>query len=194
MNIVSRQLPLIFILASSLAMAETTSAPVVPATPATSTTATPPTPARPVVQVSPAAVAVKPVAATAIAPKAATVTNPATTATTPTTASSPSPQSAQPAASSPVFENILNSTPAISVEQRRQQEVLANAERIDKANRDLLARNQELQLQMENLSIQNNQLKLDRSSEGIWKGAGAVIVGFLMGWVFSGIGRRKSSW
>ena len=167
MNIVSRQLPLIFILASSLAMAETTSTPAVPTTPATSTTATPPTPARPVVQVSPAAVAVKPVAATAIAPKAATATNPATTATITTTASSPSSQSAQPAASSPVFENILNSTPAISVEQRRQQEVLANAERIDKANRDLLARNQEQQLQMENLSIQNNQLKLDRSSEGI---------------------------
>lgn len=79
-------------------------------------------------------------------------------------------------------------------EQRRQQEILANAERIDKANRELLARNQELQLQMENLAIQNNVLKQDRSNDGIWKGAGAVIAGFLMGWVFAGIGRRKSNW
>ena len=84
--------------------------------------------------------------------------------------------------------------PAITIEQRRQQEVLANAERVDKANRELLARNQELQLQLENLAIQNNVLKHDRSNEGIWKGAGAVIAGFLMGWFFSGAGRRKSSW
>ena len=82
----------------------------------------------------------------------------------------------------------------VTLEQRRQQEMLANAERVDKANRELLARNQELQLQLENLSIQNNVLKRDRSNDGIWKGAGAVIIGFLMGWFFSGAGRRKSSW
>lgn len=72
--------------------------------------------------------------------------------------------------------------------------MLANAERIDKANRELLAKNQELQLQNENLNLQNTRLKLDKSSDGIWKGALAVIAGFLMGWYFSGGNRRKSSW
>jgi hypothetical protein len=83
----------------------------------------------------------------------------------------------------------------LTLEQRRQQELLANAQRIDKANRELLAKNQELQLQNENLSMQVNVIKRDKSSEGIWKGALAVIAGFFMGWYFAGSsGRRKSSW
>lgn len=84
--------------------------------------------------------------------------------------------------------------PEVILEERRRQEMLANAERIDKANRELLAKNQELQLQNENLNLQNTRLKLDKSSDGIWKGALAVIAGFLMGWYFSGGNRRKSSW
>lgn len=72
-------------------------------------------------------------------------------------------------------------------------ELVSSAERIDKANRELLARNQELQLQNENLTLQNNVLQRDKSSEGIWKGALAVIAGFLMGWYFAG-SRRKSGW
>lgn len=82
----------------------------------------------------------------------------------------------------------------MTLEQRRQQELLADAQRIDKANHELLAKNQELQLQIENLALQNNVLKRDKSSDGIWKGALAVIAGFLMGWYFSGNGRRKNSW
>ncbi|MES2918908.1 MAG: hypothetical protein V4729_09855 [Pseudomonadota bacterium] len=79
-------------------------------------------------------------------------------------------------------------------EQRRQQELLVNAERIDKANRELLAKNQELQLQNENLGMQINVIRHDKSSEGIWKGALAVIAGFLLGWFFATSSRRKSSW
>lgn len=84
--------------------------------------------------------------------------------------------------------------PVLTLEQRHQLELLANAERVDKANRELLAKNQELQLQNENLNLQNTRLKLDKSSDGLWKGAVIVIVGFLIGWYFSGGGRRKSSW
>lgn len=79
-------------------------------------------------------------------------------------------------------------------EQRRQLELLANAERIDRANRELLAKNQELQLQNENLGMQINVIRHDKSSEGIWKGALAVIAGFLLGWFFATGSRRKSSW
>jgi hypothetical protein len=93
-----------------------------------------------------------------------------------------------------IFEPTLPQAPVVTLEQRRQEELLANAERIDKTNRELLAKNQELQVQNENMTLQNNVLKRDKSSEGVWKGALAVIVGFLMGWYFSSSSRRKSSW
>jgi hypothetical protein len=119
---------------------------------------------------------------------------------TPTTATKPAPaipQATTGRVATPVPAPAMPVAPApLTPEQRRQQELLANAERIDRANRELLARNQELQVQNENLSMQNNVIRRDKSSEGIWKGALAVIVGFLMGWFFSSgsSSRRKSSW
>lgn len=142
-------------------------------------------PAKPVP--APRSIVVKPVVKPVVA---APVTVGNTAAATTAPVATPAPV----AAPAPAIENMLTAAPVATVELRRQQELLANAERVDKANRELLARNQELQLQNENLGIQNNVLKLDRSSEGIWKGAGAVIVGFLMGWFFASMGRRKSSW
>lgn len=184
MNKTSLYLPGL-LLASSLALAETVSAPA--------TTTAPVSPAAPAASaqesaakkvVRPVAVAAKPAApvATAAAPTPAASVTPVKT---PVAAVAVTPQ---------VIEAVPVAPPVITIEQRRQQEMLVNAERVDKANRELLARNQELQLQLENLAIQNNVLKHDRSNEGIWKGAGAVIAGFLMGWFFSGAGRRKSSW
>jgi hypothetical protein len=97
-------------------------------------------------------------------------------------------------AATPAITGGATEAPALTLEQRHQQELLENAGRLDRANHDLLAKNQELQMQNENLSLQNNQLKHDRSSDGIWKGAFAVIIGFLMGWYFSGSSRRRSNW
>ncbi len=175
------------LLASSLALAETVS------TPATSVPASPVAPAAPAQEsaakkvVRPVAAPAKPVApVTPVAiPAPAVSVTPAKAPVTPVAAAAVTPQVTDAAPVAP---------PVITIEQRRQQEMLVNAERVDKANRELLARNQELQLQLENLAIQNNVLKHDRSNEGIWKGAGAVIAGFFMGWFFSGAGRRKSSW
>ncbi|MGB4343351.1 MAG: hypothetical protein WBJ03_07035 [Moraxellaceae bacterium] len=175
------------LLASSLVMAETVSAPV------TTAPASPVAPAAPAQEpaakkvVRPVAAPAKPVApvAPAAAPTPAASVTPTKAPVTPVAAAAVTPQVTDAAPVAP---------PVITIEQRRQREMLVNAERVDKANRELLARNQELQLQLENLAIQNNVLKHDRSNEGIWKGAGAVIAGFLMGWFFSGAGRRKSSW
>lgn len=152
------------------------------------------TPADPVI-VEPA----KPAPAPAPRPVARKpVVKPAPTPVAPTPAATQAPTVAPPiapaAATAPAAVNVLTAAPVATIEQRRQQELLANAERLDKANRELLARKQELELQYENLAIQNNKLRLDRSNEGIWKGASAVIAGFLMGWFFASIGRRKSSW
>lgn len=113
------------------------------------------------------------------------------------------PAAVKPAPAAPAVAAPVVATPApppvhlpvaLTPEQRRQIELLGNAERLDKANRELLAKNQELQLQNENMVLQNNVLKRDKSSEGVWKGALSVIAGFLMGWYFAGSGRRKSSW
>jgi hypothetical protein len=133
-----------------------------------------------------ATVSAEPVAAPAPAHPAAT----AVPAAAPVAASAGTSASATAA----VPETTITEAPALTLEQRHQQELLENAGRLDRANHDLLARNQELQMQNENLSLQNNQLKHDRSSDGIWKGAFAVIIGFLMGWYFSGGSRRRSNW
>lgn len=166
------------LLASSTLMAEPTDAPASPVTPAPVVTVPKPALARPAP--APAPTVSKPVT---VAPAVAPATTSAQTPVATTVGAAAG--LVAPATPTPVV---------VTPEQRKQQELLVNAERVDKANRELLARNQELQLQLENLSIQNNVLKRDRSNEGIWKGAGAVIVGFLMGWFFSGAGRRKSSW
>lgn len=177
MNKLLLQLPGLMLAISSMAIAEPVTSPSAPA----------PTAAVSPAMTKPATVPVAP------RPAAAAPARPvAPAATTPMQAAPVVSQ--QPAAISPVAESPAVVTPVITLEQRRQHEMLANAERVDKANRELLARNQELQLQLENLSIQNNVLKRDRSNEGIWKGASAVIVGFLMGWFFAGGNRRKSSW
>jgi hypothetical protein len=85
---------------------------------------------------------------------------------------------------------------AVTVEQRRQQELVANAEKLDEANRNLLARNQEQQLQLENLNLQVKVLQNDRSTQAIWNGAGAVILGFVLGLFFASNSRGggKSGW
>lgn len=179
----------------SLVYAETTSDSIVvselPAashTPATTPAATHPTITPPVTMspatTTPATTAPAAVPVKSIKPKPKPAKSaPATTVVTP----------AVPAANN--INANTTSLPAVIVpEQRHQQEILANAERLDKANRELLARNQELQLQNENLNLQNNVIKRDKSSDGIWKGALAVIIGFLIGWFFSRGRRRKTDW
>lgn len=141
-------------------------------------------------------------APTAVTKPAATTTKPAATATppaakpavpAPAAAATPGATAAFPGA--PVTAPVQPPVPTpLTPEQRRQAELLVNAERIDKANRELLARNQELQLNNENLDMQLNIIRHDKSSEGIWKGALAVIAGFLMGWFFATSSHRKSSW
>lgn len=138
------------------------------------------------------------------APTAAPAQKPAATTTTPAAPVAPQkpaapiaqPNTVQPPRPAiPLAPAVAPAPAPLTLEQRHQQELLANAQRIDKANRELLAKNQELQLQNENLSMQVNVIKRDKSQEGIWKGALAVIAGFLMGWYFSGnSGRRRSSW
>ncbi|PTQ89570.1 hypothetical protein [Agitococcus lubricus] len=81
-----------------------------------------------------------------------------------------------------------------SAEQRQQQVLIANAERLDNLNRELLTQNQSLQLYNEKLAQQVELLKHDRSAEGMRNGALAVIVGVLLGWLLASNKRRHDKW
>ena len=82
---------------------------------------------------------------------------------------------------------------ALSMEQRRQQELVANADKLDQANRDLLAQNQVLKLEQESLDSQVKQLQNDHSTQALWNGAGSVIVGFLLGLFFASSNNKRRS-
>jgi hypothetical protein len=97
-----------------------------------------------------------------------------------------------PAAISGLPQPLAVST-ALSMEQRRQQELVANAEKLDQANRALLARNQMLQVQLESLDSQVKILQGDRSNSAIWTGAFTVILGFVLGLIFANSNNRRRS-
>lgn len=84
---------------------------------------------------------------------------------------------------------------AESPEDRARQNLLANAERLNLANQELLARNQKLLMQNENLSLQVRVLEEDRSSEGWRNGALSALAGVFLGWLLTGLKRtRKDTW
>jgi hypothetical protein len=93
-----------------------------------------------------------------------------------------SPPAAAPVASEPTLA------------QRQQESLLANAEKIDNLNRELLTHNESLQLDNEKLAQQVELLKHDRSGEEMRNGALAVIIGLFLGWFLSGNKRKHDKW
>lgn len=177
---------------AALAQTESASAPA-PTAPRTQyITESAPASARPssATTTAPVATAARPAPRPAVLATLATTTPAAaqTPATTPATVATATPVIALPGQAPAV--------PAMTLEQRHQQELLANAGKLDQANRDLLAKNQLMQLEIEKLATQVNVLKNDRSNEGIRNGALAVIAGFLLGWFFASLrgGNKGSSW
>lgn len=132
------------------------------------------------------------------APRPAAAATPVASAPAPapTLVAAPAAATATPVIALPGQAAIAPTAPTLTLEQRRQQELLANAGKLDQANRDLLAKNQLMQLEIEKLATQVNVLKNDRSNEGIRNGALAVIAGFLLGWFFASLrgGNKGSSW
>ncbi len=80
---------------------------------------------------------------------------------------------------------------AASMTERSSAVLLANAERIDQQNRDLLIQRQKQLIQIEQLQTQVAVLENDRSNEGIREGAVAVFIGVILGW-FLGRNRRNT--
>lgn len=156
-------------------------------TPATAKAATPvKTAITTVTTTAPANNTVKPATT---APAAITTTAaPAATAVTAAMTAAP------PAALPTDAATVIPPTPALSsAEEHHQKELLANAQRVDQMNQELLKQNQLMQLEVDKLKTQVSVLAEDRQAEGMQYGALAVIVGFLLGWFFSG-SRQKGGW
>jgi hypothetical protein len=64
-----------------------------------------------------------------------------------------------------------------------QKLLIENAQKLDALNKELLTRNQQLQVTNEKLSLQVEILKHDRYSEGTRDTLISIIVGVLLGWL-----------
>ena len=144
--------------------------------------------AEPAPAVSPAAAATTPASNQASKP-------PATTApanTTGKTAGTASPAAAGKAATDA-------GKPAQPTAQQYQQEIKKGTVRIqqlEKANQDALARNQELQLGNDNLTVQVQVLQSERSAQMFLYGAATLGMGTILGFILCNfmLGKRNRRW
>lgn len=72
-----------------------------------------------------------------------------------------------------------------------QKLLIENAEKLDALNRELLVRNQQLQLTNEKQSLQVEMLKHDRYSEGTRDTLVTILIGLLAGWLLSRTKKRS---
>ena len=89
-----------------------------------------------------------------------------------------------------VAEPVITAAPVaeFSLEQKL---LIENAKKLDALNRELLVRNQQLQLTNEKLSLQVEMLKHDRYSEGTRDTLVTILLGILVGWFLSKTKKRS---
>jgi hypothetical protein len=89
-----------------------------------------------------------------------------------------------------VAEPVITAAPVaeFSLEQKL---LIENAKKLDSLNRELLVRNQQLQLTNEKLSLQVEMLKHDRYSEGTRDTLVTILLGILVGWFLSKTKKRS---
>ncbi|XID74388.1 hypothetical protein ACF3NA_07515 [Alkanindiges sp. WGS2144] len=102
------------------------------------------------------------------------------------------PQSATPPTT------VSTSTTLVS-QQPIQQQVKSNTARLqqlEQANQDALARNQELQLMNDNLTVQVQVLQSERSAQMFLYGAATLAAGAFIGFLFANylLGKRSRRW
>ena len=93
----------------------------------------------------------------------------------------------------------LGSVDTTKNQQLMQQQVERNTVRLqqlEQANQDALARNQELQLMNDNLTVQVQVLQSERSAQMFLYGAATLIVGAFIGFLLANymLGKRKRHW
>ena len=97
------------------------------------------------------------------------------TATTPATATKPEPAVIKPPTLETQFANL----------SRLSKTQSSRLDQLEAANRDALTRNQALQLENDNLSVQVKALQSDRSAQMFIYGAVAILVGAIIGYIIA---------
>ena len=116
--------------------------------------------------------------------KVATATSPAATTATPAT-----PTAVSPVIKPPTLETLYANLSKQSKIQTKRLDLL------EIANREALTRNQTLQLENDNLSVQVKVLQSDRGAQMFIYGAVAILVGALIGYLIaSNYLRRTRRW
>lgn len=131
-----------------------------------------------------AAPAVNAPVAPATTVKVGTATAPAATTTTPTASTVVAP-TIKPLTLETLYANLSKQS---KIQTKRLDE-------LEVANRDALTRNQTLQLENDNLSVQVKVLQSDRGAQMFIYGAVAILVGALIGYMIaSNVLRRTRRW
>lgn len=120
---------------------------------------------------------------------------PVSTAIAPTAAAKP----AAPAAATKPADGQADDKPAQPTAQQFQMQIKKQDGRIhqlEQANQDALARNQELQLRNDNLTVQVQVLQSERSAQMFLYGAGTLGAGAFFGFLFCNYvqGKRSRRW
>lgn len=93
-------------------------------------------------------------------------------------------------------EATTNTTPSpvitpVAEFSTEQKLLIENASKLDALNKELLDRNQQLQLNNEKISLQVEMLKHDRYSEGTRDTLVSLLLGVLLGWFFTKNNKRS---
>ena len=93
-------------------------------------------------------------------------------------------------------ESTTNTTPPpvmtpVAEFSDEQKLLIENASKLDTLNKELLVRNQQLQITNEKISLQVEMLKHDRYSEGTRDTLVSIFLGILIGWFFTRSNKRS---
>ena len=93
-------------------------------------------------------------------------------------------------------ESTTNTTPPpvitpVAEFSAEQKLLIENATKLDALNKELLVRNQQLQITNEKISLQVEMLKHDRYSEGTRDTLVSIFFGILIGWFFTRSNKRS---
>ena len=119
--------------------------------------------------------------------------------TTPTPTNAASLKETKPkkqSAASTKKESTTNTTPPpvitpVAEFSAEQKLLIENATKLDALNKELLVRNQQLQITNEKISLQVEMLKHDRYSEGTRDTLVSIFLGILIGWFFTRSNKRS---
>ncbi len=112
-----------------------------------------------------------------------------------TAASSPAPTAAKAPSAAPATPKPPSLETQFANLTRQSNAQTTRLNQLESANRDALTRNQALQLENDNLTVQVKVLQSDRAAQMFIYGAVTIVVGGLIGYIIAGyVIRRNRRW